>query len=98
MGTVCLYLIGLYHSTGLCFYFDRETPSFQMVQFDIFNIKIQPSSKFLLIFTRVFSTLSNQDTLLHAQADRWKIGFNISISTIAETVNYTMMFCRNISL
>ena len=69
-----------------------------MVQFDIFSIKIQSSSKFLLVFTRVFSTLSNQDTLLHAQADGWKIDFNISISIIVETVNYTMMFCRNISL
>ena len=69
-----------------------------MVQFDILSIKIQSSSKFLLVFTRVFSTLSNQDTLLHAQADGWKIGFNISISIIVETVNYTMMFCRNISL
>ena len=56
MRTTGSILIGLYYATWLCFYrvfIGRQI--FHVVYFDVFSIKIQSSSKFLLVFTLAFS-------------------------------------------
>ena len=73
MRTIGSVLIGLYYATWLCFFFDRETNFSCCFQFYVFSIKIQSSSKFLLVFimtitsesitTFMFSSLS-----LHAKS------------------------------